>query len=302
MDKRNIIFIICLILINILLVEATKENCKIIFDKKLKKYVLQGKCNDGIYYVNNLDGKKSSELNYDICAEKGSITRYVVASGKIYSSSCVNIKDNSLLREKSIIISRSGSDEGEQSYKLFADKSHTEQVDGSSPAYLFICNTDNTECTEITNIGYYVNNKNSIFACYNNNNNEIKCSKIPSETSCTTETIGKIYYEEEGTQVKFYVCLNYDGDNVVKIDLSDNAGNYFVPYAPNNIYGITLNKYAIVNINRKSIVLSKNQKKYAYVDKSNKYKILMKGDECPSDINNDMIEFICNNEICSSNS
>jgi len=54
--------------------------------------------NDGIYYVNNLDGKKSSELNYDICAEKGSITRYVVASGKIYSSSCVNIKDNSLLR------------------------------------------------------------------------------------------------------------------------------------------------------------------------------------------------------------
>jgi len=294
MNKK--IFIEIYIYINIyfvLLVKANEEKCKIIYDRRMSKYILNGKCNDGIYYINNLTGKETSELKYDICAKEGSITKYIVYLGKIQSTTCVNAMKNINLRENDINSSTitSGSNEEYKGYKLFKDKFH--EIPSENGNYLFYCNSDNTECVPKKNVGYYVNGEDYIISGKGDTDIQIEYKIDSAETECTTENIGKIFYVNEDHEIKFLFCLDYKPEIAKKVYLEKNAGKYLVNYSNNNIFGLNIGQFAIVDITESSVEMNKqnNEVKYIYVNKDNN-KLFKRGDICPSDRSN-MIEYIC---------
>jgi len=146
---------------------------------------------------------------------------------------------------------RSGSDDGKNGYKLFKDKLATVPIDDDSPAYLFYCEGDN--CIEQSTVGYYVNDKDDVYSC-KTSGSEVKCSEVNIETSCTSQTIGKIFYENS-SEIKYYVCLDYDGTNAISVELNENGGDYITGYSEDNAYGLTSNQYAVVEINKTSVKL-----------------------------------------------
>jgi len=295
---KNFIHLYLFLLIVFLQFVTSKvnENCKIIKDKETSKYILSGKCENGIYYVNIDNGKKVTEFDYDLC-KKGSIIKYTIISGKMKSEICNTIIEGLNNRDNKELNIRSGSDDQTKEYKLFNDKSALNPNDDSSPAYLFYCEGD--ECINKTFIGYYINDKDNIYSCKANSEfgSEVRCSKDIIGKSCTEKTVGKVFYEEdEDSKVKYSICLDYNGIDAVSTELSDKAGVYLVGYSDNNVYGLISGQYAMVEVNETSVTLYNNYANYIYVDKTSKNKILRKGEKCP---NKDyMSELICDKGIC----
>jgi len=182
-------------------------------------------------------------------------------------------------------------------------KTHLTEVTSTSPGYLFYCNSDNSDCSLVKNIGYYINDRNNIYSC-SAYDSEVKCIKSEAESSCNTNTIGKIIFEENKNrrddQEKFSICLNYEDSKDYKVPLTQEAGNYVVFYKEDNILGLSSNEYGIVEVKQNSVEFNnyESSMKYTYANKQSNYKVLNKGDNCPTDLNNNLLEYKCNKGIC----
>ncbi|KAG4082928.1 hypothetical protein H8356DRAFT_1676947 [Neocallimastix lanati (nom. inval.)] len=165
---------------------------------------------------------------------------------------------------------------------------------------------------ETDDIGYIIDEDN-IYTCSKQSSNNIICKKYTiSETSCTSNNIGKLFIEDE----KISICLNYSNKEYsVKLDEANN-GNYvlYKSSTTNEIFGTSNNKpYVIVTVNENSVILNtkySNGLKYVYINKegssvSSMYRIMNKGDSCPKNGNSSVImeenilELECDNGICS---
>jgi len=150
-------------------------------------------------------------------------------------------------------------------------------------------------CTAVKDVGYYVNNQSEIYSC--SSSDDGKCIKTSANTGgCTATTVGELL--KVGTN-ELSLCLK----NEKSIGLEDNAGSYIVNYKNGNIFGITDNKYALVNVKKRTVTLDKTHNThYIYADKSSNA-VLENSDQCPrdGDIESLIIELNCNKSICSEN-
>jgi len=111
--------------------------------------------------------------------------------------------------------------------------------------------TGTISCTEKTDKGYYVNDKDNAFSCSGGTGT---CKKETVLTNgCITDNIGKLFY---ATNVK--LCLNYDGENaiakVVQGTTPDN-GNFLLSFGTGNLFGITSGKMGLIKIIDQSVTL-----------------------------------------------
>lgn len=169
---------------------------------------------------------------------------------------------------------------------------------------LYYCENENEECDEITEVGYYINDKENAYAC-KSNGSSIICEKVTitvdPKDGCSNN-IGKLIVLES----KLSICLASDKS----IELNNvNTGNYIVENGSNDIFGIVEGGYAIITVNEKSVILNKeydNKLKYVYVNNENKsLKVMEKGNTCPKDASknnaiksDDILELECENGIC----
>jgi len=111
--------------------------------------------------------------------------------------------------------------------------------------------TGTISCTEKTDKGYYVNDKDNAFSCSGGTGT---CKKETVLTDgCITDNIGKLFHD---TDVK--ICLNYEGENaiskVVQGTTPDN-GNFLLSFATGNLFGITSGKMGLIKIIDQSVTL-----------------------------------------------
>ena len=142
-------------------------------------------------------------------------------------------------------------------YYIFSDEDGTSLELENSSGYLYYC--DNNEiCTPIKEIGYYINDINSIYYCDNYNG---ICRKYNAKDECLISTIGELFYDKNDNS-KISICLNRDNEKFYSVVLSnENSGNFIVDYKEENIYGLTNSKqFALVKINENSVILNKSCK------------------------------------------
>ncbi|KAL6632900.1 hypothetical protein U3516DRAFT_531026, partial [Neocallimastix sp. 'constans'] len=182
-------------------------------------------------------------------------------------------------------------------------------------------------------IGYIISDENNISICKRNSKNIICEEYTITETSCTSDNIGKLFKNneknsnektsneettnEETSNEKIFICLNYS-DKEYSVELNDaNQGNYvlYKSSTTNETFGTSNNKpYVIITINKSSVLLNTKYSsglKYVYINKegnsaSSMYKIMNKGDRCPKNIENssvmieeNILELECDNGLCS---
>ncbi|KAG4097196.1 hypothetical protein H8356DRAFT_1351700 [Neocallimastix lanati (nom. inval.)] len=168
------------------------------------------------------------------------------------------------------------------------------------------------ENTEIENnaIGYIISDENNISICKQSPKDIICTEYTITETSCTSDNIGKLFKNnEKNSNEEISICLNYsDKEYSVKLN-AVNQGNYvlYKSSTTNEIFGTSNDKpYVIITINKNSVLLNtkySNGLKYVYINKegntsSSMYRIMNKGDNCQKNIEN-ILELECNNGLCS---
>jgi len=115
----------------------------------------------------------------------------------------------------------------------------------------------------VSNVGYYIVDKTNSYSCQESGVS-MECSIIKTIGTCAGNTdVGKIVY----VAGKFSICLNFDGENGISVDLeSVSNGNYIIGKNANtDIFGIGVNDdFAIININDKVVTLNSTCK---YINK-----------------------------------
>lgn len=181
---------------------------------------------------------------------------------------------------------------GNENYYYLVDKE--DYSISKDEGNLFYCQSEDTACTELYDIGYFVMDKDTIYSCREGRNG-IECSRsevTEQDDTCNAASIGKIFLN----QGKLSICLNYDNEKDYFVELNvSNSGNYIIGKDSSNLFGLSNEKYAIVNIKDKIVTIHRtyqNNLKYVYANMSNKLKIFEKGDTCPTDISN-LLELDC---------
>eukprot|EP00833_Pecoramyces_ruminatium_P013887 jgi/Orpsp1_1/1187919/evm.model.d7180000061158.1 len=147
---------------------------------------------------------------------------------------------------------------------------------------LYYCATEGQNCNEILDLGYYIIDETLGYVCQSISE-EVSCRNIEIGTTCeSANDVGKIIYASN----KISLCLNYvaGAANQLSIELNaTNSGNYILPKNNDNIFGLSSDQYALINVNDKVITLNKkydNKLKFVYAN-TDSNKIIEKGDTCP---------------------
>jgi len=182
------------------------------------------------------------------------------------------------------------------SYYLINSEKNTIVKYGNEEGNLFYCENENEKCKQINNVGYYIDDYDTIYAC-SIYNTKLLCKIDNYSNDCNDETIGNIIYNDQ----KFSICLN----SGLTVNLNENNnGNYILNKGHGNIFINSDDEmnYALININEKDIILNTKGLKYVYIYKSvnENHKIMKNTDTCPEDdngiIKNEIFELICNKE------
>jgi len=219
---------------------------------------------------------------------------------KIGEGSVIPVDDKYCPKECDI---NTGTNCVENSYYLVHEKTLNNIATGSG--LLYYCKTEK-ECIQITETGYYIVDKDTIYFCSNTT-----CRKDDTVGVCDSNAIGRIVYKDN----KLSICL----DGKISVDiLKSNNGNYMVTGSgrkgnsdngSSNSEEDTLftskGKFAIISIKDQVITLNSkynNNVKYVYVNNSSSgnLKVIEKGDTCPMEDNKitNVLEFECNNGVC----
>ncbi|KAG4102880.1 hypothetical protein H8356DRAFT_1271582 [Neocallimastix lanati (nom. inval.)] len=217
---------------------------------------------------------------------------------KIGEGSVVPVDDKYCPKECDI---NTGTNCVENSYYLVHEKTLNNITTGSG--LLYYCKTEK-ECIQITETGYYIVDKDTIYFCSNTT-----CRKDDTVGVCDSNAIGRIVYKDN----KLSICL----DGKISVDiLKSNNGNYMVTgsgrksnsdngssNSEEDILFASNGEYAIISIKDQIITLNSkynNNMKYVYVNSSSgNQKVMEKSDTCPMNNNKitDVLEFECNKGI-----
>jgi len=122
----------------------------------------------------------------------------------------------------------------------------------SGTGNLYYCATAGTACTDISDIGYYVNNKDDAFYC---DGTDCQIETIAAGTACDANNIGKLVLDSSDTTTGVALCLNFEGTTATKQGLSS-TGNYLLAYSTaTSLYTLTSGQFGAVAIKNKSVTL-----------------------------------------------